>query len=324
MRPPRPASGLLARGFLARGFLAPGISVLLLAGALCLAAPASAAAAAPAQFSGQAAYRFTAAVVAFGPRPPGSAAHRRTEEYILAQLRRDGARIVQDRYIAHTPKGPFHEDNIIAKFGPSQGQILLLAGHYDTKFEPFRFTGANDGGSSTGLLLEAGAVLGQQPLKAPVWLLFLDGEEAVNQAWSGNDNTYGSRQLAAQFQNDGLVPRIHALILVDMVGDKDLDIARETNSTAWLNAFVAAAARRLGYQRYFFQQQMAVSDDHIPFLKAGIPSVDLIDFTYGPTNAASPGPYWHTAQDTMDKISAHSLKIVGQVVMETLRLLAAQ
>lgn len=322
MRSPRPGSGLLARGLLAPGFLASGVLALCLAAALPLSA--AAAPKPPVRFSGQAAYRFTAAVVAFGPRPPGTAAHRRTEAYILTQLRRDGARIVQDRYIAHTPKGPFHEDDIIAKFGPRQGQILLLAGHYDTKFEPFRFVGANDGGSSTGLLLEAGVVLGKQPPTAPVWLLFLDGEEAVNQAWTGNDNTYGSRQLAAKFQKDGLVPRIHALILVDMVGDKDLDVARETNSTAWLNAFVAAAARRLGYQRYFFQQQMAVSDDHIPFLKVGIPSVDLIDFTYGPNNAASPGPYWHTAQDTMDKISAHSLQVVGQVVMETLRMLAAQ
>lgn len=298
--------------------------VFWLAAALPLAAQASAVPGTPAAaFSGQAAYRYTAAVVAFGPRPPGTAAHQRTEQYIVAQLRQDGARIVQDRFIAHTPRGPFHEDNIIAKFGPRKGQILVVTGHYDTKFEPFRFVGANDGGSSTGLLLEAGAVLAKHPLPAPVWLVFLDGEEAVK-TWTATDSTYGSRQLAAQFQHDGLVPRIHALILVDMIGDKDLDVLRETNSTAWLNSFVAAAARRVGYSRYFFQQQGAIEDDHIPFLKVGIPSVDLIDFTYGPNNSATPGPYWHTVKDTMDKLSAHSLQVVGSVVMETLQMLAAQ
>lgn len=304
-----------------RILLRPGLGwmAFLLAGALPLAA-------APAQrvrFSGRAAYRYTAAVVAFGPRPPGSAAHRRTEAYILAQLRRDGARIWQDRYVAHTPIGPFHEENIIAQFGPRQGQILMLAGHYDTKFEHFRFVGANDGGSSTGLLLEAGAVLAKDPPKAPVWLLFLDGEEAVKH-WTATDSVYGSRHLAVQLQKEGMVPRIHALILVDMIGDKDLDVARETNSTAWLNSFVAAAARKLGYSRYFFRQSMGVEDDHIPFLKVGIPAVDLIDFTYGPNNSVTPGPYWHTAQDTMNKLSAHSLKVVGRVVMETLRMLEAQ
>ncbi|MGH9534254.1 MAG: M28 family peptidase [Terriglobales bacterium] len=302
--------------FPSRGWL--GCLAWLLAGALPLAA---ASAAVP--FSGRAAYRYTAAVVAFGPRPPGTAAHRRTVAYILAQLRRDGARIVPDHFVAHTPRGPFHEVNIIAKFGPRQGQILMLAGHYDTKFEPFRFVGANDGGSSTGLLLEAGAVLAKQPPSAPVWLLFLDGEEAVNH-WTATDSVYGSRQLAAQFQHEGLVPRIHALILVDMIGDQHLDVLRETNSTAWLNSFVAAAARRLGYSRYFFQQQGAIEDDHLPFLHVGIPAVDLIDFTYGPNNNATPGPYWHTAQDTMDKLSPHSFTVVGRVVMETLRMLEAQ
>lgn len=274
-------------------------------------------------WSGRGAYQYTRAVVNFGPRPPGSAAHRRMNAYILAQLRRDHARIVQDRFTAQTQKGELPEDNIIAKFGPARGQILVLCGHYDTKFEPFRFVGANDGGSSTGFLLEAAAVLARHPMKLPVWLVFLDGEEDVVH-WSATDGTYGSRQLAAQWQKQGLAPRIHALILLDMIGDKKLDIARETYSTAWLNDFVASAAHKLGYQRYFFKNQQAIEDDHQPFLGAGIPSVDLIDTTYGPSNRNTFGRYWHSPQDTMDKLSSRSFRIVGRVVIETLRLLARQ
>ncbi len=274
-------------------------------------------------FSGRQAYAYTRAVVDFGPRPPGSAAHRRMVAYILANLRQDHARIVQDRFTAHTPKGPMPENNIIAKFGPRTGQILVLCGHYDTKIEKFHFVGANDGGSSTGLPLEAAAVLAKHPLQVPVWVVFLDGEEDVVH-WTRTDGTYGSRQLAALWRTQGVAPRIHALILVDMIGDKNLDIGRETQSTQWINDFVASAAEKLGYSKYFFQNSIAIEDDHLAFLHVGIPSVDLIDATYGPGNRNVFGRWWHSPRDTMDKLSPHSFRVVGRTVMQTLQMLARQ
>lgn len=290
--------------------------LVLLAGARSLRADAAG------QFSGKKALDYTARVVSFGERVPGSAAHLRTETYILEQLKQDGARVEQDRFTAQTPRGALPMNNIIARFGPPGQPIVLLAGHYDTKFLP-GFVGANDGGSSTGVLLELADVLHRDPPKFDVWLLFLDGEEAVKN-WTATDSVYGSRHLAQKLAQQGLLPRIRGLILADMIGDKDLDVAREMNSTGWLRDFVKTAAREMGYSRYFFQQDMYIDDDHQPFLKVGIASVDLIDFTYGPNNSASPGPYWHTRQDTMDKLSAHSLRVVGSVMMKTVELLEQQ
>ncbi len=275
---------------------------------------------------GRAAYAYTAHVVSFGVRAPATPGHARTIRYILRELRADHAGIETVPYIAHTPGGTFHEEDIVAKFpGTGKGQgVLAVCGHFDTKIEKkFRFVGANDGGSSTGMLLEFAHVLATHRLRKPVWLLFLDGEEAVVH-WQGKDNDYGSRHLAHLWVRQGVAPRIRALILVDMIGDKDLDILRETNSTPWLNSFIQSAADKLGYSRYFFKTSSAVEDDHIPFLHAGIPAVDLIDFTYGPNNSQSPGPYWHTAQDTMNKLSPHSFRVVGRVVAKALEMLAAQ
>ncbi len=275
-------------------------------------------------FSGQQAYAYTRAVVDFGPRPPGTAAHRKMEAYILARLRADGAAIELDRFTASTPVGRLPMVNIIAKFPAAAAgrPLLMVAGHYDTKRLP-HFVGANDGGSSTGMLLELAQVLAHHRLSDPVWLLFLDGEEALRH-WTASDSVYGSRQLAAKFQQEGLAPRIRALILVDMIGDKQLDIPRDTYSTGWVNDFVESAARQLGYSRYFFQTKTATEDDHQPFLHAGIPAVDLIDTTYGPSNRNVFGRWWHTPQDTMDKLSPNSFTIVGRTVLKTLQLLAQQ
>ena len=148
-----------------------------------------------------------------------------------------------------------------------------------------------------------------------MWLVFFDGEEAF-QSWSRSDSTYGSRHLAARWGRDGTLSQIKAFLLADMIGDKDLDIQRETNSTAWLVALVGQAAKKFGYQRYFFQKEMPVEDDHLAFVERGVPSIDIIDLDYGPNNS-----YHHTAQDTMDKISAHSLTIDGDVFMESIRLI---
>jgi len=302
------------------------MQLLRWAGALALAVTCGPTAiAAPKGFDGKLAFNYTREVVEFGERVPGSAAHKRLEEFILRRLKLAGARVESDRFTADTPRGPLPMHNIIAKLGPATGRITMVAGHYDTKFLP-NFVGANDGGASTGMLLALADTLGRDAdLHSPVWLLFLDGEEAVKN-WTDADSVYGSRHLVQHFVQTGLAPQIRAVLLVDMIGDRDLDIARETNSTRWVQDFIASAAQQLGYGKYFFQQETAISDDHIPFLHAGIPAVDLGDFTYGPMGPRydSMGKYHHSPEDTMDKLSAHSFTVVGAVVLRTIELLGRQ
>jgi glutaminyl-peptide cyclotransferase len=257
-------------------------------------------------------------VVAFGPRPPGSAAHLKTEEFIVSKLK--GVDVEQDRFTAQTPVGKFPMNNIIAKFPGKKDGIIVVAGHYDTLYSlPKTFVGANDGGSSTAVLLElADQFRGKQLDGYSVWLLWTDGEEAFVK-WTDTDSVYGSRQLAQRWQQDGTARKIKAFILVDMVGDADLDILKDTMSTPWLSDLVYKAASDLGYQSHFYENSTGMDDDHIPFAKVGIPVVDIIDFTYGYNNV-----FWHTPQDTVDKLSSQSLAITTDVVLETIRLVDAR
>lgn len=258
--------------------------------------------------NGEKAMQYTREVVAMGPRPIGSAAHKKLEAYIRAHLKDDD--LEEDTFTDQTPDGPFKMTNFIAKFPGTKDGIVVIAGHYDTKIMK-GFVGANDGGSSTGLPLEIANVLRTHKEGRPtVWLVLLDGEEAVKE-WTDTDSTYGSRHLAKKWQQEGVIPKIKAFLLVDMVGDKDLDILRDTNSTSWLEDMVGQAASKLGYGSYFFANQGDISDDHLPFVQLGVPCADLIDFDYGPENS-----YWHTTKDTIDKLSAKSLEIVGNVVLQ--------
>jgi Zn-dependent M28 family amino/carboxypeptidase len=211
--------------------------------------------------------------------------------------------------------------NFIVRYPGKKSGVIVLGSHYETNY-PLRsihFVGANDGASTTGLLMAIGDRLhaattdGRKLDGYSVWLVFFDGEEAFY-TWSRSDSTYGSRHLAAKWGRDGTLGQIKAFILADMIGDKDLDIQRETSSTGWLVALAGQAARKFGYERYFFKQDMPVEDDHLAFLERGVPSIDVIDLDYGPGNS-----YHHTAQDTMDKVSARSLTIVGDVFMEMIR-----
>ena len=256
-------------------------------------------------FSGTSAFKYVAKAVEFGPRPSGSEANQKLQNYILAQIRMDGCEVMEDPFTASTPNGAIKMDNIIAKFPGRSGKAIVITGHFDTKLFPGRkFVGANDGGSSTGLLLELARALQRQPRIDDVYLVWFDGEEAVREQWEGEDNLYGSRHLAAKWRKDGTLARVKALINVDMIGDKDLDIKRETTGNAKLNTLVWDTAKALGYGAYFLDQTQATEDDHLPFLQQGVPAIDLIDFDYDP---------WHKDSDTMDKISAQSLEIVGTV-----------
>jgi glutaminyl-peptide cyclotransferase len=278
------------------------------AGALSLAAQG--------HFSGEHAMQYTREFVAIGPRWPTSPGHTKAEAYLRAHFQHD--QVEEDTFTADTPIGPVALRNFIVKFPGKKPGIIVLASHYETNY-PLRninFVGANDGGSTTGLLLAIADTLRGKPNDGySIWLVFFDGEEAF-QTWSQSDSTYGSRHLAAKWGRDGTLPKIKAFVLADMIGDKDLDIQRETNSTPWLSDLVKQAAHKFGYDKYFFQTDEAVEDDHLPFVHRGVPSVDVIDLDYGPNNA-----YHHTAQDTMDKISVKSLTMDGDVFLETIRLI---
>jgi len=267
--------------------------------------------------SGASALEFTRRAVAFGPRPPGSAADTALQNYIISELRKDGCEIIEDAFTAKTPQGTIAMKNIIAKFpgkGPAH-RAIAITGHFDTKYFPGRkFVGASDGGSSTGLLLELARVLAHQPRIDDVYLAFFDGEEAFGE-WSDTDSLYGSRHLAARWRQDGTLQRLKALINVDMIGDKNLDIPRETNGDAALNKLVWSTAADLGYKAFFIDQQIGEDDDHMPFVRAGVPAIDLIDIDYPP---------WHNDTDTMDKLSAQSMEIVGTVVYEVIQRLEHQ
>ena len=267
---------------------------------------------------GKAALEQVKQIVAFGPRPPASEAHRKEEQAIVEKLRAAGVMVEQDRFSADTPIGPVAMNNIVGRIagrgtGSAGGRTIILATHYDTKLERnFAFVGANDGGSGTGLLLALAPQLVKRNYNHSVWLVFLDGEEAFEN-WTARDSVYGSRRFAVQLKASGNVSQIGAFILLDMIGDADLGILRDSNSTPWLADVVWKAASKLGYSHNFLNSGGAIEDDHIPLIQAGVPSLDLIDFDYGRGNA-----YWHTAEDTLDKLSAQSLQIVGEVVLETL------
>jgi hypothetical protein len=262
------------------------------------------------------AFQYTKEVTAFGPRPIGSANHKKLEDYIHAHLK--GIDTEDDAFTAETPEGKLPVRNIIAKFPGTKDGIIVIAGHYDTPYylRNSGFVGANDGGSSTGMLLElADQFRGKKRDGYSVWLLFTDGEEAVRQ-WTDTDSVYGTRHVADKWQADGTLKKIKAFVLQDMIGDADLDIDRDQNSTPWLEDIVLQAATRYGYQSHFFQRNMEDLDDHIPLARKGVPVADLIDLDYGYANS-----FWHTPQDTMDKVSSKSLQIAGSVILETVRML---
>lgn len=267
-----------------------------------------------ADFSGSSALEFTGKAVAFGPRPPGSAAHARLQSLILSELKARRCEVIEDSFAAITPTGRIYMKNIIARFPGQSGRAVAITGHYDTKLiAGVHFVGANDGGTSAGFLLEMARALSGRPRRDDVYLVWFDGEEAFGR-WSATDGTYGSRHLAERWAKDGTASRLKALINVDMIGDRDLGILQVENASAALTRLVWQVARDLGYQTYFLDLSGYVEDDHLAFLRAGVPAANLIDFDYGPGNA-----YWHTEEDTTDKLSAHSFEVVGNVMLEVVR-----
>lgn len=267
-------------------------------------------------FSGAEALALTGKSVAFGPRHSGSPAMIRQRAWIMQILGTTGCELRSDAFTAVTPDGPVAFENIICRFPGKSGKALAITGHYDTK-KKARFVGANDGGSSTGFLLELARTLQGRPRIDDVYIVFFDGEEAVREEWTDSDSLYGSRHLAQKWSQDGTNARLKALINVDMIGDKVFQIVWEENSASSLRNLVWGVADSLGYKQYFPRKGGPVADDHMPFLLAGVRALDIIDFQ-------SQSTFWHTTEDTMDKLSARSFDIVGAVILKSVEQLETQ
>ena len=277
--------------------------------AVLLAQTAAGSRATEVRFDSSKAYEHMRQLVSQGPRPAGSAAIEQSRAYIKSQLAAAGLKAVDQAFDASTPAGVIHMVNLSITIPGARKERILITGHYDTKrIREFRFVGANDGGSSAAFLLEIARVLAARKNAFTYEIVFLDGEEAVFE-WSGNDHTYGSQYYVDAARKAGTLGSIKANILVDMIADRDLRIRREEHSTAWLTDAIWNAARALKQSAHFVNEQTPIEDDHLPFLAAGVPSVDIIDLEYPP---------WHTAGDTLDAVSAGSLQIVGDVVVAAL------
>jgi glutaminyl-peptide cyclotransferase len=262
-------------------------------------------------FDGARAYKHVQQLVAIGPHPAGSAAIVRAQDYISSQLKSFGCAVEEESFHATgTPVGDVAMKNIVAKIPSSNPNIILFGSHYDTK-RIANFVGADDAGSSSGVLLELARLLCARKNAATIWLAFFDGEEDFNFNW-GDTNTYGSREMAASLANSGDLKRVKAMILVDMVGPFNPVYLRETDSTPWLVDLIWSTAASLGYGRVFISEGTEITDDHDPFLKRNIPSADIIDM--GPPVMA----YWHTPDDTLDKVDPRTLAITGHVLIESL------
>jgi peptidase M28-like protein len=267
-------------------------------------------------FDGAKAYQQVAKLVAFGPHPPDTDSMRMVQGYIHRELASYGCAVEEDAFSAPTPAGTYAMKNIVAKIpGTGQGIILLMT-HYDTK-RVDHFVGAEDGGSSTGVMLEIARNLGgSDKPKQPnsVWIAFLDGEETqATFNWETSDSLYGSRELAARLAVSGDLKRVRAAILADMVGQYDLHLLRDADSPKWLTDTIWNTAARLGYRSVFLSQEMVgTEDDNLPFNERHVPTIDLIDL-----NDYINLGYWHTTQDALDKISPRSLAIVGHVILES-------
>ena len=294
-------------------------------GAAPPAAPAAAATAqtAPASarpaFDGQRAFEHVRRMVETGPRPAGSAALAKTRQYIVGELQSAGLAVTTDEFEARTPVGKRRMANVVAELPGESPEIVIIASHYDTKlYKEFRFVGANDGGSSTGVLIELARSLASAGKPRLTYrFVFFDGEEAFCKSWDecttpdGPDNTYGSRHYVEKLKAAGEKDRVKAMILLDMVGYTNLRLARDDMGTAWLADIVWETGRQLGYGAQFVEGLEGVGgDDHVPFLRAGVSAIDIIQL--------NSYPHWHTPQDTLDKISPRSLQIVGETVLASL------
>lgn len=280
-----------------------------------------------AHFSGQAAFNLTRQYLEAAPkRWVGSDGHAKAEDFIKRHFAPEAAKgnLETDSFSASTPIGLLPMRNYIVRYPGKKDGVIVLASHYETNYwlKDNNFVGANDGAATTALLIEIGNYLrAHPPVGYSVWLVFFDGEESIRPAWTGSDSLYGSRHLAAKWSANGTLATIKAFLLADMIGDKDLNIDKDANSTPWLLDMLKVAAKDTGHSSSLFKNETQVEDDHLPFKQRGVPILDIIDLDYGPPTRERPeGSFHHTEQDTLDKVSPHSLQISGDLFLAMLRL----
>jgi glutaminyl-peptide cyclotransferase len=271
-------------------------------------------------FDGAEAFEHVRKLVEIGPRPPGSEGIHRAQAYIISQLKSFGCPVEEHDFHGFTPLGDIAMKNIIAKIPGTGSGIVLFTTHYDTIRLP-NFVGADDGSSGTGTMLELARIFCSRKTKSTLnsWIVFFDGEEAQENwpdknsvQWKDTNSTFGSREMAASMALSGDLKHVKAMILADMIGPSDLKIKRDTGSTPWLTDLIWATAAHLGYENVFVNETTTVGgDDHFSFIRRGVPGCDIIDFDVQQT-------YWHTPDDTLDKVDPRSLAIVGHVFIETL------
>ena len=262
-------------------------------------------------FDGKRTYALVAKQVGFGPHPSGSPAIAKVQDFLQSELKSFGCTVDTDSFTADTPVGRLPMKNIVAQIPGEKPGIILLGTHYDTLLTVPNFVGADDGGSSTALMLELARLLCPHHGKYAVWIAFFDGEEAMQQ-WSNTDSRYGSRQMAAKLAMSGDLKKVKAFLLADIVGGRKAQFLRETDSTPDLINLFWNTAHKLGYNALFRDSTTEAQDDHDSFLSRGVPSVDVIgDFINN--------GYWHTPQDNMDVISAKTLAAVGHVFLESIK-----
>lgn len=256
-------------------------------------------------------------LLAIGPRSSGSQGAELAAKHIAGRLKDAGIEPIIDEFRDKTPEGEKTFRNVMGEVKGSLDSVVILLSHYDTKSGiSTNFTGANDSGSSTGLLLELARILKQsQPCGATILIAFLDGEECLKE-YSPSDGLHGSRRLARTLIQNARAAKVTAVILVDMIGDAGLNIGIPRNSSRHLTSILFDAAKEENTRLNFSMNENYILDDHVPFMQAGMAAIDIIDFDYG----SGPGKndYWHTTQDTIDKISSDSLQIVGRVVIRML------
>ena len=261
------------------------------------------------------AFRLIGEICDIGPRPSGSDGAKRTARYIVDTATAYGYEPIQDTWTEQTARGSVEFINITAELrGDRAESFIILGTHFDTKIlaGTAAFIGANDGASSTALVLELMRILKKTPTAGwpTVRFAFFDGEEAYEQ-YSNRDGLHGSKRMARQLQESGRHRECQAMILLDMVGDKDLTVTISPSDNRELRTKLFNIAERQGTRKHFgYFMKGSILDDHIPFSRLGIPALDIIDFEYGPNNS-----YWHTDQDTIDKLSPDSLMIVGNAVL---------
>ena len=279
--------------------------------------------------SGAEVLRLTQEYVKVAPkRFVGSPGHAAAESFIKSHFQPEAAKgnFVTDEFYARTPIGMVTMRNLIAKFPGKKDGVIVLASHYETNYplKDIDFVGANDGACTTALLIAIGQYLREHPPQGySVWLLFDDGEEAIgNDGMVGTDQLYGVRHIAAKWSADGTLGKIKAFVVADMIGWKSMNIDRETNSTPWLLDLLAQAGKDTGHSNYLFKHSGPIDDDHVPFKQRGVPVLDVIAYEYGPYDEKRGDyAYHHTAQDTMDKLSAQSLQVSADLFVDLLRLI---